>query len=103
MTDTTRIPPTLERLRAHRDEILAIAERYHAYNVRVFGSVARGEATAESDVDFLVKFAGGTSLFDLSALWQDLADLLGYEVNVISEGGLKERFAQRIQDDLVPL
>lgn len=103
MSDATRTAPTLADLRARRDEILALAQRYGASNVRVFGSVARGEATPDSDVDLLVHFQAGTSLFELSALWQDLRDLLGYEVNLLSEGGLKDRFRQRIADDLIAL
>jgi uncharacterized protein len=103
MTDTTQQTPTLQTLRAHRDEILALAERYGAYNLRVFGSVARGDANPDSDVDLLVSFREGTSLFELSGFWQDLQDLLGYEVNVLSEGGLKTRFRKRIESDLVPL
>jgi uncharacterized protein len=103
MSEVTRTAPTLADLRAQRDEILTLAQRYGASNVRVFGSVARGEATPDSDVDLLVHFQSGTSLFELSALWQDLRDLLGYEVNLLSEGGLKDRFRQRIADDLIAL
>lgn len=96
-------PPTLADLRTRRDEIRDLARRHRAYNVRVFGSVARGDAEPESDIDLLVAFDPGASLFDLSALWQDLRDLLGREVNVISEGGMTERFRRRIADDVVPL
>ncbi|MFQ3673383.1 MAG: nucleotidyltransferase family protein, partial [Aggregatilineales bacterium] len=103
MTDTLKPPPTLAMLRAHRAEILALAERYGAYNVRVFGSVARGDAHPASDVDLLVNFRAGTSLFELSGLWQDLQDLLGYDVNIVSENGLKARFHQIIAQDIVPL
>ncbi|GAB4528088.1 MAG: nucleotidyltransferase family protein [Anaerolineae bacterium] len=103
MTDTTPRPPTLDMLRARRDEILALAERYGAYNVRVFGSVARGDATPDSDVDLLVNFRKGTSLFELSGFWQDLQDLIGYEVNILSEGGLKTRFRNHIESDMLPL
>ncbi|MFQ3647107.1 MAG: nucleotidyltransferase family protein [Anaerolinea sp.] len=103
MTDTLKPPPTLAMLRAHRVEILALAERYGAYNVRVFGSVARGEAHPASDIDLLVNFRAGTSLFELSGLWQDLQDLLGYDVNIVSENGLKARFHQIIAQDIVPL
>jgi len=95
--------PTLDELRAQRQAILALAERYGASNVRVFGSVARGEATPESDIDLLVALRPGTSLYEFSALWQDLRDLLGREVNLLSEGGLRERFRARIQKDLVAL
>jgi uncharacterized protein len=105
MTDkaASQSPPTLEELRLHRDEIIALARRNKAFNVRVFGSVARGDAQPESDIDILVAFQPGASLFELSALWQDLRDMLGREVNVISEGGVSERFRQRIADDVIAL
>jgi hypothetical protein len=103
MSDLARTIPTLAELRARRAEIMALAARHGAYNVRVFGSVARGEAGTESDVDFLVTFQTGASLFDQSALWQDLQDLLGCEVNLLSEGGLNERFRKRIEHDLTAL
>jgi uncharacterized protein len=100
MTDES---PTLEQLRERRAEILMLAEKYGAYNVRVFGSVARGEATPGSDIDLLVSFGKGASLYELSNLWQDLKDLLGRDVNIISEGGLRERFKRRIERDLIAL
>lgn len=85
MTDTPRTIPTLEALRARRAEILALAERYGAFNVRVFGSVARGEATLDSDVDLLVTVRQGVSVFDMVGLWLDLKDLLGCEVSLITD------------------
>lgn len=103
MPIATKTSITLDDLRAMRNDILALAARHRAFNVRVFGSVARGEATPESDVDLLVSFHPGASLFDLSALWQDLQDLLGRDVNVVSEGGMNERFRQRIARDIVAL
>lgn len=103
MSDTPKRALTLQDLRARRDEILKLAQQYRAYNVRVFGSVARGEATPDSDVDLLVNFREGTSLFELSGFWQDLQELLGRDVNLLSENGLKERFRKRIEGDIVPL
>jgi predicted nucleotidyltransferase len=103
MHNQTKHPPTLEGLRTQRDAILALAERYGAGNVRVFGSVARGDAHLESDVDLLVTFQAGTSLFELSGFWQDLQELLGYEVNILSEAGLRPHFRQRIESELVLL
>ena len=95
---------TLDDLRTRRDEILALAARYGAYNVRVFGSVARGDSTSESDIDILVDFADGASLYDLSGLWQDLQQLLGHSVDVVEDHpGLRERFRQRIVKDAVLL
>jgi len=70
------------------DEILVIAARHGARTVRVFGSVVRGEETAESDLDLLVEFEQGRSLLNHIALAQDLEDLLGREVDVVTEKGL---------------
>lgn len=78
-------------LHERRDQIMEIARRHHAVNVRVFGSVARGESTAGSAVDFLVDFEAGSSLFDVLYLTDELRDLLGCEVDVVSAGGLKPR------------
>jgi hypothetical protein len=103
MDEQIQHPPTLEALRARREEILALAARYGAYNLRVFGSVARGDANPASDIDLLVRFHEGTSLFELSGFWQDLQELLGYDVNIVSENGLRARFRQQIESDLVPL
>ena len=64
MSETTHPTITLADLRSRRDEILRLAEKYNAYNVRVFGSVARGEATPESDVDVIASFREGTTMFD---------------------------------------
>ena len=104
MSDAIKTPPTLAALRARRDEILALAERYGASNVRVFGSVARDEARPDSDVDLLVKFHEDASLYDLSGLRLDLIDLLEWPVEVISDHPrLRESFRQRIQQEAVAL
>ena len=82
MTDATTVRlPTLAELRARRDEILEIASRHGVFNIRVFGSVARGDATDSSDVDLLVDVENGRSLFDVGAFYMDLRDLLGYEID----------------------
>lgn len=103
MSEPTKSAPTLAALRARRDEILVLAEHYGASNLRVFGSVARGDSKSNSDIDLLVDFREGTSLFELSSFWQDLQELLGYEVNILSEGGLKASFRKQIEGDLVTL
>jgi predicted nucleotidyltransferase len=104
MIDHVKSPPTLDDLRARRDEIVALAAKYGASNVRVFGSVARGEATPTSDVDLLVSFEPSASLYSLSGLRQDLHDLLGYSVDVVEDhSGLRERFRGRIAKGVVPL
>lgn len=97
-------PLTLDDLRTRRNEILAIARRYRAFNVRVFGSVARGRATPESDVDFLVSFEPGTTLIHHSGFRLDLIDLLGVNVDVISDHpGLTPAFRQRVEREAVSL
>lgn len=78
-------------LHRHREQVLEIAERHRARHVRVFGSVARGEANDGSDIDLLVDFDEGSSLFDLLHLTEDLQELLGRPVDVVSTGGLKDR------------
>ena len=86
----------LESLRRYRREILEAAERHGARNVRVFGSIARGDDHAESDVDFLVDVEPGRTLLDVIALEQDLQQLLGRKVEVLTEGGLSPYLQQRI-------
>jgi uncharacterized protein len=92
-----------ELLTAKREEILQIAARHGASDVRIFGSVARGEAGPESDVDILVALAADRSLLDLIGLWQDLEDLLGRKVDVVTDGGLNERIRERVLGEAVVL
>lgn len=103
MTDRLITPATLENLHARRDDILRLAHEHGATNVRVFGSVARGEATDGSDIDFLVDFQRGTSVWDVIGLWQDLSALLGCEVSVVTESTLEGHFRQNVLKDAVPL
>jgi predicted nucleotidyltransferase len=79
---------TLDDLRARREEILRIAEKHGAYNLRVFGSVVRGQAGADSDVDFLIEMEEGRTLYDLVGVIQDLEDVLGRKVDVVTEPSL---------------
>jgi hypothetical protein len=79
---------TRELLHEKREEILALAAQHKAHNVRVFGSVVRGEEGPESDVDFLVEFDEEASLFDHVGLEVDLEDLLGRAVDVVSRPAL---------------
>jgi len=83
-------------LRTKRDEILRLAAKYGAHNVRVFGSVARGEASSASDVDLLVNMEEGCSLLDLTGLWLDLQDLLGCPVDLLTDGGVSPYLNERI-------
>lgn len=93
----------LDTLRAQRDELLRIAERHGASEVRVFGSVARGEEREDSDVDFLVKIADGRSLFDLVRLYDDFEQALGQPVDIVTEGGVSPYLRDRIFAEAVPL
>lgn len=99
-SSSTRLNQLLEQ---KREDILALAAKYGARNVRIFGSVARGEARADSDVDFLVEFEPERSLLDRVALIQDLSDLLGCQVDVATDRGLREPIRQRILHEAVPL
>ena len=90
-------------LKEKREDILRLAEEHGAYNVRVFGSVARGEADEKSDIDLLVDMKEGYSLFDLGGLWEDLKDLLGCQVDVFPVTMLRERIRDRALKDAIPL
>ena len=85
-----------------RDAILAAA-KHGAHRVRVFGSVARGDARADSDVDFLIQLDEERSLLDHVALVQDLEDLLGRKVDVITENAIHWYIRDRVLAEAVPL
>ncbi len=110
-----------ELLQSKREDILRIAAKYGAYNVRIFGSVARGEADEQSDIDrifgsvargeadeqsdidFLMNMEPGRSLFDLGGLLSDLEDLLGCNVDVVTEDGLRDRIRDRVLKEAIAL
>jgi len=92
-----------ELLKDKREAILQIAAKHGARNVRVFSSVARGEADDQSDIDFLVDMEPGRSLLDLGGLLMDLQDLLGRNVDVVTERGLKPRIRERVLHEAVAL
>ncbi len=98
----TRAGLTLAALRARREEILRIARARGARKVRVFGSVARGQARGDSDVDFLVEMESGRTVLDLSELILDLEEALGCPVDVV-ENGRPSPIAERIQREAVPV
>jgi uncharacterized protein len=90
-------------IRAKRQEILALATRRGARNLRIFGSMARGEATPASDVDFLVELGPGSTLLDLGSLQMDLQDLLGRKVDVVEPEALHWYIRDRVLEEAVPL
>lgn len=92
-----------ELVQTHRNDILRIASHYGAYNVRIFGSVARGDADEQSDLDFIVDMETGRSLFDLGGLLSELEDLLGHSVDLVTEKGLRDRIRQRVLQEAIPL
>jgi predicted nucleotidyltransferase len=94
---------TQEDIRRKRDAILDIASRYGAHDVRIFGSVARGEATEDSDLDLIVRFDRGRSLLDHGGLVMDLRELLGIRVDVIDEDAMRERFRREALKEAIPL
>jgi predicted nucleotidyltransferase len=90
-------------IKEKRDAILCICAKHGAHNVRVFGSVARGEADEQSDIDLLVDMEPGRSLLDLGGLLMDLQALLGQKVDVVTERGLKPRIRERVLAEAVAL
>ena len=88
-------------IRRRRDEILAAAARHGARNVRIYGSVARGEARSMSDVDVLVDMQEGSSLLDLAALHLELQDILGFAVEIATD--VKPRLRERVRAEAIRL
>lgn len=95
--------PLGRRLRQRRKAIIRAAEGRRAHNVRVFGSVARGEDVESSDVDLLVDLDEGVGLLDLIGLERELAELLGVDVDVVPAQSLKPRMRERVMQEAVPL
>jgi len=88
---------------AQREQILAIAHKNGAYDVRIFGSVARGDTHTNSDIDFLVNLETGRSLLDLARLLRELQALLGHNVDIITEAGLRPRIRHQVLKEAQPL
>lgn len=97
--------PNLHTLRSHyRDAILAIAAAHNAAEVRVFGSVARGNAGPDSDLDLLIRSGPGCSLLDVCAMENEISDMLdGMKVDVLTESGVRDELAPFIFREAVPL
>jgi predicted nucleotidyltransferase len=92
---------SLEKIRAHRQEILDIAKNYGARNIRIFGSVARGEARPDSDYDFLIDLEPDRSAFEIGGLLMDLQDLLSAKVDIVTEKGLNKHVRERILKEAI--
>ena len=93
----------IQELKQKRDKIYSIASKYGANHIRIFGSVAAGKTRPDSDIDFLVDLSPGRSLFDLGGLLMDLHNLLGCEVDVVTEAGLRPRIRNRVLKEAIPL
>ena len=93
----------MDVLRSRRDEILDLAGRHGATNVRVFGSAARGGSDDRSDIDLLVEMQPGRSLLDMGGLLMDLQQLLGRRIDIVTEKGLRARIRERVLREAVPL
>lgn len=96
----TELYKTLQQQKA---SILDIAKHYHAVNIRVFGSVVRGEERQDSDIDLLVDFLPGTTLLDQVGLIDALSTVLGRKVDIVSERALNKHLRQRVLQEAVPL
>jgi len=94
---------TEQLVKRKREEILRVSAQHGARNVRIFGSVARGEADETSDIDFLVEMEPGRSLLDLGGLHADLEALLGRKVDVVTDGGIYWLLRRRILKEARPL
>lgn len=92
-----------ELLKEKRDEILQVAQRHGAANIRVFGSVVRGDGTPDSDIDFLIEVSGQTSPWFPAGLIFDLQELLGRKVDVVTEDSIYWLLRRRILKEAVPL
>jgi predicted nucleotidyltransferase len=93
----------LDQVRGQRKTIVQLAAKYGIRRVRLFNSVARGEAGPASDLDVLVDFEPGRSLLDQVGFEQDLETLLGCRVEVVAEGGVSPYLEKRILDEALPL
>ncbi len=93
---------TLQEFRNnYKSQIIDLAKKYGAYNVRIFGSLVRGELKDNSDIDFLVTFEPQRSLFDQGGLLMDLQDLLHCKVDIVDEQAMRPRFREQILKEAI--
>jgi hypothetical protein len=93
----------IELIKKKREDILRMARQHGARNIRVFGSFGRGEADEQSDIDFLVEMEAGRSLLDMGGLAMELKELLGREVDVVTDRGLNKRIRERVLREAISL
>ena len=103
MVDLNHSAPTLADVFSRREGILALAAKHGASNVRIFGSVVRGEATPDSDIDLLVTYADDVSLFDVAGLYVDLKDLLKRDIDIVADRAIKPHMRASILRDAMLL
>ena len=96
-------PPLLPRVLANREEIRSLATKRRVNRIRVFGSVARGEDTSDSDIDFLVSPKANCGLFNLGGLQIELEELLGIEVDVVSDRSVPVALRDELEAEAIPL
>jgi predicted nucleotidyltransferase len=94
---------SLKDLRRERDQIKKAAQKYGASNIRVFGSVSRGEEGPDSDIDFLVDFEADRSLLDMVGLKLELEELLGHKVDLVTEESIHRLISPRVMKEAIPL
>jgi predicted nucleotidyltransferase len=92
-----------EQIAQKRNTVVVVAQKYGATNIRLFGSVARGEERPDSDIDILVDLQPGRSIFDLGGLLMELEALFSRPVDVITEDGIKPRMRERIMKEVLPV
>ena len=93
----------MEIIKSNREAILKIAAKHGAKNVRIFGSVARGEDDEKSDIDFMVEMGPERSLYDRAALLLELQELMKIKVDVVTEKGINARIKNRVLNEAIPL
>jgi predicted nucleotidyltransferase len=98
-----RIGPLERALARHRSRVIAAGRRHGARNLRVFGSIARGQERGESDVDLLVDLEPGHALVDLASFPREVSDILGVEVDAATEDMIKPRARKRVLAEAQPL
>ena len=93
----------LEELRQYKPQILALAEKYGVENIRIFGSVARGDAKPESDIDFMVNMKGGSGMWELAGMWHEMEELLHCKVDLVPENAAYAHILTAAQQEGKPL